>query len=70
MRELSGPLYGLVKGDPIIAKVQAASFIGFGPLSETNQESALAESTPLVPGTPWRGSLTSHLVLNVEWPPI
>jgi hypothetical protein len=31
---------------------------------------AKAESTPLVPGTPSRGSLTSHLVLHVLWPSI
>lgn len=42
--------------------------IAYGPLSEPNLAGAIAESTPLVPGTPVRGDLTSHLVLHAVWP--
>jgi hypothetical protein len=67
MAQLTGPDYGYIKGDLIVAKVQAASFIGFGPISGPNTVGAKAESIPLVPGTPKRGSLTSHLILHSTW---
>lgn len=70
MDELTGPLYQLAKYDKIIAKVQAGTFIGFGDISDPNSSGALAEEVPLVTGTPWRGSKTSHLILHVVWPPI
>jgi|LauGreDrversion4_2_1035121.scaffolds.fasta_scaffold16393_4 hypothetical protein len=70
MSVLTGPVYQLVKGDLIQAMVQGASLVAFGPLSDPNLSGAIAEYTPLVPGTPVRGSLTSHLVLHVVWPTI
>lgn len=70
MADLTGPDYGFMKGDLIVAKVQAASMIGFGPISLPNTVGAKAEVIPLVPGTPARGNLTSHLILHVTWPDI
>jgi hypothetical protein len=43
MAELTGPNYGLIKNDLVVAKVQAASFIGFGPISLPNTVGAKAE---------------------------
>jgi hypothetical protein len=68
MAQLTGPSYGLLKGDLVVAKVESASFIGFGPISEPNTIGAKGESIPLVPGTPVRGILTSHLILQATWP--
>jgi hypothetical protein len=68
MAELTGPSYRLVKGDLVSAKVQAGSFIGYGPLSPPNTIGAKAEAVPLVPGSPARGAMTSHLILHVIWP--
>jgi hypothetical protein len=70
MSDLTSPDYGLVKGDLIVARVESGSFIGFGPLSLPNVVGAKAESIPLVPGTPARGPMTSHLKLHVTWPDI
>lgn len=70
MSELTGPDYGLVKGDTVVAKVESASMIGFGLISLPNTVGAKAESIPLVPGTPARGAMTSHLKLHVTWPAI
>lgn len=70
MAELTGPTYLLEKNDYVIAKVQGGSFISYGPISEPNTVGAKVESTPLVPGTPKRGSKTSSTILHVDWPTI
>jgi hypothetical protein len=70
MAVLTGPLYSLIKADLVAAKVQAASFIGFGPISDPNTIGAKGESVPLVPGTPVRGNKTTHEVLHATWPSI
>jgi hypothetical protein len=70
MAVLTGPKYGLVKADLVVATVKAASFIGFGPMSNPNTVGAMAESVPLVPGTPVRGIFTNHLILHATWPGI
>jgi hypothetical protein len=70
MAILTGPKYSLMKYDYVIAKVQAGSFIAYGSYSDPSTGGAQAEWTPQVPGTPKRGSLTSHLILHVTWPSI
>lgn len=67
MSILTGPIYQLVKYDLIVAQVESANAIGYGLISEPNIIGAQAEELPLVAGTPVRGPLTSHLVLDVNW---
>jgi len=67
MSYLTGPTYNLVKGDIVIAKVQASNSNGFGSLSTSNSVGAIIESVPNKMSSPTRGSLTSENYLQVQW---
>lgn len=59
--------YSLLKGDLVVAQVQAQNSKGWGTLSTENSSGIKVETVPVTMATPTKGSATSASQVQVDW---